>query len=123
MHRNTGLHVSLRDNPRQNTLCENMLQSLEPYNVESNVQLQHPLLLAPPDTVPPVDELEMVQTELRALKNRALERARKADEDLKFIEGAMKRMREQEKGKAKAAAKVKREPSCTFHKLFRKRDI
>lgn len=100
-----------------------MLQSLEPYNVESNVQLQHPLLLAPPDTVPPVDELEMVQTELRVLKARALERARKADEDLKFIEGAMKRMREQEKGKAKAAAKVKREPSCTFHKLFRKRDI
>jgi hypothetical protein len=56
--------------------------------------------------VPPVDELEATQVELLAMKKRALERGKKAERDLKVIEGEMKRMRELEKGKAKAAAVV-----------------
>ena len=99
---------------KQNLIYENMSQPIHLYDVNTHASLRHPLLLATPDTVPPVDELEMVQTELRALRQKSIERAKKADGDLKLIESAMKRMREQEKGKAKAFAKVKRESSRTF---------
>ena len=91
-----------------------MSQHLVPYTHPA--PLRSPSLLNPPDSVPPTDELEAVQAELKALKQRALERAKKADGDLKAIEVAMKKMREKEKGKGKAKVitKVKREPSCTW---------
>ncbi|KII89418.1 hypothetical protein PLICRDRAFT_41071 [Plicaturopsis crispa FD-325 SS-3] len=63
----------------------------------------------PPDAVPPTDELESLHTELQNLKQRSLERAKKAGDDLRTIEESMKRMKEKEKGKAKAVEKVKRE--------------
>lgn len=67
----------------------------------------------PPDVIPPTDELELLNDELNLLKQKAIERARKAGEDLKTIEESMRRMKEKEKGKAKASEKVKREGGCT----------
>ncbi|KAF8638797.1 hypothetical protein AX17_001856 [Amanita inopinata Kibby_2008] len=61
------------------------------------------------DTIPPIDDLEQLQSELKLLKQRTLERVKKAGEDLKSIEESMRRMKEKEKGKAKATDKVKRE--------------
>ncbi|KAF7305229.1 Chromatin-remodeling complexes subunit ngg1 [Mycena kentingensis (nom. inval.)] len=55
-----------------------------------------------PDVVPSVDELESLQEELKVLKARTLERAKKAGEDLKTIEDTMRKLKEREKGKAKA---------------------
>ncbi|CCM05762.1 uncharacterized protein FIBRA_07995 [Fibroporia radiculosa] len=67
----------------------------------------------PPDTVPPTDELESLHAELKNLKQKTLERARKAGEDLKAIEESMRRLKEKEKGKAKAIEKVKKERAFT----------
>ncbi|KAL6308673.1 hypothetical protein BKA93DRAFT_524277 [Sparassis latifolia] len=72
------------------------------------------LFKSPPETVPPTDELEALHTELTLLKQRTLERARKAGEDLKTIEESMRRLKEREKGKAKAVEKVKRERGCAY---------
>ncbi|KAH9948140.1 histone acetyltransferases subunit 3-domain-containing protein [Amylocystis lapponica] len=63
----------------------------------------------PPDAIPPTDELEVLQAELKFIREKALERAKKAGEDLKTIEESMRRIKEKEKGKAKALEKVKRE--------------
>jgi len=73
------------------------------------------LVKNPPDAVPPTDELEQLQTELKLAKQRALERKRKANDDLKTIEESMRRMTEKEKGKSKAVDKVKRERDCTWY--------
>ena len=89
-----------------------MSQPLLPYAVPA--KLQSPLLHESPDTIPPTDELEAVQNELKLLKQKSLERARKADGDLKAIEIAIKKLRAREKGKSK----VKREQSCTFNNLY-----
>ena len=78
--------------------------------------LESSLLRAPPDTIPTipsVDELVKAQHELVQLKAKTLERAKKAENDLKTIEVAFRKMREVlEKGKVKSSAKIKREPSC-----------
>lgn len=65
------------------------------------------------DAVPPNDDLEQLQHELKLLKQKTLERVKKAGEDLKTIEESMRRMKEKEKGKARAIDKVKRERDCT----------
>ncbi|KAF9453713.1 hypothetical protein P691DRAFT_813069 [Macrolepiota fuliginosa MF-IS2] len=65
------------------------------------------------DVVPAVDELERIHSELRLLKQRAFDRAKKAGEDLKTIEESMRRMKEKEKGKLKAVDKIKRERDFT----------
>jgi len=71
----------------------------------------------PPDAVPPTEELEALHAELNFLKQKTLERAKKAGEDLKTIEESMRRLKEKEKGKAKAIEKekekVKRERGFT----------
>lgn len=87
-----------------------MSPTLQPYSPPP--PLHSSLILNLSDAVPPTDELEAIQAELASLKKKAEERARKADNDLKTIEAAIKQMREKEKGKAKAVNKVKREPSC-----------
>jgi transcriptional adapter 3 len=74
--------------------------------------LRSSILNNPPDNVPPTDELEALQAELKSLKQSSMERARKAREDLKTIEESMRRMKEKEKGKAKATDKVKHERDC-----------
>ena len=72
------------------------------------------LVRNPPETVPPTDELESLKSELEILKKKTLERAKKADEDLRIIAESLKRMKEREKGKARAIEKVKREPDCAY---------
>ncbi|KAJ7348876.1 histone acetyltransferases subunit 3-domain-containing protein [Mycena albidolilacea] len=67
----------------------------------------------PPKEVPATEELESLHEELKQLKAKTLERAKKAGEDLKTIEESMRRMKEREKGKAKLIEKVKRERDYT----------
>ncbi|KAJ7611727.1 histone acetyltransferases subunit 3-domain-containing protein [Roridomyces roridus] len=71
------------------------------------------LFKGPPDAVPATEELESLHEELKQLKAKTLERAKKAGEDLKTIEESMRRMKEREKGKAKLIDKVKRERDYT----------
>jgi hypothetical protein len=63
----------------------------------------------PPDAVPPTEELELLQTELKELRGQTLKRAKKAEDDLRTIEESMRRLKEREKGKAKVVEKMKRE--------------
>jgi transcriptional adapter 3 len=88
----------------------------------------HPSILSPllkkaPDAVPPTDELVQLHKELELAKEKALERSKKANDDLKTIEESIRRMMEREKGKFKANDKMKRERGCTYMllNLFRKR--
>jgi transcriptional adapter 3 len=62
-----------------------------------------------PDAVPPTEELEALQADLVELRRYTLERAKKADDDLRTIEESMRRLKEKEKGKAKVVEKMKRE--------------
>lgn len=96
--------------------------------------VHNPLLEAPPEGVPAVDELEATLAELGVMRTTAHERSKKAAGDLKVIENEMRRMREREKGKGKAGVaggvagalekgRVKREQSCAplhFLRLNRK---
>ncbi|KAA1477670.1 hypothetical protein DENSPDRAFT_844851 [Dentipellis sp. KUC8613] len=66
-----------------------------------------------PDAVPPTEELEMLHRELTELRQRSLDRARKAAEDMRAIDESMRRLKEKEKGKARALEKVKRERGFT----------
>ncbi|KAG2073485.1 hypothetical protein BDR04DRAFT_1010580 [Suillus decipiens] len=77
------------------------------------IPTQSSLFKNPSETVPPTDELVALQTELRCLRQKSLERAKRAGEDLKTIEESMRRIKEREKGKAKAVEKVKRERPFT----------
>ncbi|KAI1791515.1 histone acetyltransferases subunit 3-domain-containing protein [Ganoderma leucocontextum] len=63
----------------------------------------------PTDTVPPTDELEILHAELTAFKVKSLEFAKKAGDDFRTIEESMRRLKEKEKGKAKALQKAERE--------------
>jgi transcriptional adapter 3 len=67
-----------------------------------------------PDVVPPTEELEALQSELIELRQHTLERAKKADEDLRTIEESMKKLKEREKGKARLVERTKRECTSTF---------
>ena len=71
------------------------------------------LLKNQPDALPPTEELDALQTELRLAKQRTLERAKKAGDDLRTIEESMRRLKEREKGKGKATEKIKKERGCT----------
>ncbi|PCH38632.1 hypothetical protein WOLCODRAFT_136374 [Wolfiporia cocos MD-104 SS10] len=64
-----------------------------------------------PEAIPSTDELESLVAELASIKDKTIERAKKAGEELKFIEESWRRMKEKEKGKAKAVERVKREPT------------
>ncbi|KAF9239131.1 histone acetyltransferases subunit 3-domain-containing protein [Melanogaster broomeanus] len=71
------------------------------------------LLKNPSEAMPPVDELDLLHSELKLLRQKSLERAKKAGEDLKTIEESMRRAKEKVKGKAKALDKVNREHRFT----------
>jgi hypothetical protein len=86
--------------------------NLKPPLYDPPPPVQSSLLKKAPDAIPPTSELEKLQDELEKLKELSLARAKKAGEDLKAIEESMKRMKEKEKGKAKAVDKVKRERDC-----------
>ena len=79
------------------------------------LQIHSSLLKAQPDAVPPTEELDALQNELKSAKAKTLERARKAGDDLRTIEESMRKLKEREKGKAKAIDKVKKERGCTCH--------
>jgi len=65
------------------------------------------------EAVPPVDELESLHSELLLLRQKTLERAKKASDDLKTIGESMRRAKEKAKGKAKAMDRVNRESGRT----------
>ena len=67
------------------------------------------LLKNPPDAIPSIDDLELLQEDLRKLKQRTIERMKKAGEDIIAIQESFKRIKEKEKGKGKAVEKVKKE--------------
>lgn len=87
-------------------------QYLPPADITSSV------FKSPTDTIPPTEDLEALQAELKLLKEKTLERARKAGNDLKIIEDSMRRLKEKEKGKARAQEKVKKERACTHLPLI-----
>ncbi|KAK1225537.1 Transcriptional regulator, partial [Marasmius sp. AFHP31] len=65
---------------------------------------QAPLLTQPlGKDVPPIEELEALYSELKALKQRSYDRAKKAESDAKIVEESFRKMkeREREKGKGK----------------------
>jgi transcriptional adapter 3 len=70
------------------------------------------LFKSPSDAVPPTEELKILHDELKILRQKSAERAKKAGDDLRTIEESMKRMKEKEKGKGKAVDKIKRERDC-----------
>ncbi|KAJ3859236.1 histone acetyltransferases subunit 3-domain-containing protein [Lentinula novae-zelandiae] len=75
-------------------------------------QLRSSLFKTPTDgVVPPIDELEALHAELKNLKARTMEKARRAGEDLKVLEEGMRRMKDRaKKGKEREGKeKVKRE--------------
>jgi len=71
------------------------------------------LLKNQPDALPPTEELDALQAELKVAKQRTLERAKKAGDDLRTIEESMRRLKEKEKGKGKAVEKIKKERGFT----------
>ncbi|KXN83229.1 Chromatin-remodeling complexes subunit NGG1 [Leucoagaricus sp. SymC.cos] len=88
-----------------------MPSKLNPYQIPDSSSSA--FLKNTPDAVPSVDDLERIHSELKMLRQRAVERARKAGEDLRTIEESMRRMKEKEKGKLKAVDKIKRERDFT----------
>src|ERR1700731_4093839 len=73
-----------------------------------------PLCKHPTAAMPPLDDLVALQQQLAAAQERSLERARKAEDDLRTIQESIRRMKQREKGKAKAVENVKRERDCAF---------
>ena len=81
-----------------------------------------PLLKKASDAVPPMDELEQLYKQLKLAKEEALERSKKASDDLrKTIEEPIRRITEREKDKFKAIDKIKRERDCTLRDKFWKK--
>lgn len=75
------------------------------------------LLKNQPDALPLTEDLVGLQDELKLAKQRSLERAKKAGDDLRTIEESMRRLKEKEKGKGKAIDKVKKERGCMYYLL------
>ncbi|KAG6907513.1 hypothetical protein DXG01_008602 [Tephrocybe rancida] len=88
-----------------------MSSKLHPF--PSAPPFQSSLLRKAPESIPSTTELELLHDELKELRTATLRRSKKAREDLKAIEESMRRMKEKEKGKAKAIDKVKRERDFT----------
>jgi transcriptional adapter 3 len=83
------------------------MAALTPYTTPP--PLRSALFRSNSEAVPPTDDLETLHKELSVWKQRALERARKAGEDARFIEESVRRIKEREKGKAKAVDRIKKE--------------
>ena len=83
-----------------------------PSTFPPSYSFRSPLVKHQPESIPTVDELEILQTELRAARHRAMERRRKAVDDDRILEESIRRMTEKEKGKSKAVDKVKHERDC-----------
>lgn len=94
-----------------------MGSKLSPFHLPP--QITSSLLKNPPDAVPPIEELERLQADLKKAKHEALERSRKAQADLRTIQESMRRMTEKEKGKFKAIDKIKREHESACNWLLK----
>ncbi|KAG9318056.1 hypothetical protein JVU11DRAFT_120 [Chiua virens] len=88
-----------------------MSSKLQPYTTPSAVRSS--LFKNQSEAVPPVDELDLLHSELQLLRQKSLERAKKAGDDIKTIEESMRRAKEKVKGKAKAMERVNRERGFT----------
>ncbi|KAH0830167.1 histone acetyltransferases subunit 3-domain-containing protein [Lanmaoa asiatica] len=88
-----------------------MSSKLLPYTLPSVVRSS--LFKNQSEAVPPIDELDILHSELQLLRQKTLERAKKAGDDLKTIEESMRRAKEKVKGKAKAMDRVNRERGFT----------
>lgn len=88
-----------------------MSSGVTPYTFPPTIRSS--LLKSPTDAIPPTDDLEALQAELRALRQKTLERMKKAGDDIIAIQESFKRLKEKEKGKGKAIEKVKKERDCT----------
>lgn len=79
------------------------------------------LLVSQPEAVPWIDELELRYDALLKLKSKHLERARHAMDNMRASEEEIKRIKDREKGKARAIEKIKRERdcACVSHNLLR----
>lgn len=87
-----------------------MASKLSPFPL-SHV-FRSPLVKNQPESVPSIDDLEHLQSELKVVKQRVMDKRRKAVDDVRIIEESIRRMTEKEKGKSKAVDKVKRERDC-----------
>jgi hypothetical protein len=70
-----------------------------------------------PETIPWTDELEFRLEALKKMKSKHSERAKYAVENLRASIEEISRIRERERGKAKAVEKVKRERDCAWISL------
>jgi transcriptional adapter 3 len=61
------------------------------------------------NVIPPTEDLEVLRAELTKLLQDTLERARKADEDLRTIQESMRKLEEREESKAELVERTKRE--------------
>ena len=68
----------------------------------------------PPEAVPQTDELLQLQKELLEYKEKSIERVKKATDDIRAIDERMRRLKEKEKGKAKAIQKAEKERGCVY---------
>ncbi|KIJ24603.1 hypothetical protein M422DRAFT_56345 [Sphaerobolus stellatus SS14] len=88
-----------------------MAHTFTPYPQVSTLRSQ--LLTNPPVSVPPVDDLLSLQEELQTLKSRSSGKVKKAENDIKVLEGLHRKYkdkeRDREKGKVKDKARIKRE--------------
>ena len=73
-----------------------------------------PLLKKAPDAVLPMDELEQLHKELKPAKEKALERSKKASDDLRKTIGESIRQMMEREDKFKAIDKIKCERDCTY---------
>ncbi|KAI6021149.1 hypothetical protein EDC04DRAFT_2733771 [Pisolithus marmoratus] len=73
------------------------------------------LVQNPPDTVPPTDDLDTLYNDLKLLRQKSMERAKRVGEDLKTLDESMRRMKEKVRGKAKAVEKTNWERCFTPH--------
>ncbi|TFK66796.1 hypothetical protein BDN72DRAFT_799637 [Pluteus cervinus] len=83
-----------------------MTSKLTPY--PQPFRIHSALLKNPPEALPSIEDLEHLHVELRELKKKTADRARKAGEDLKSLEESFRRLREKEKGKARATERDRR---------------
>lgn len=93
-----------------------MSSGVSPYGVP--LTIRSTLFKNPSDGIPSTDELDMLRADLKLFQEKTLERARKAQEDIRIIEESMRRLKEREKGKAKASGPVKKERACEWMRLI-----
>ncbi|EMD34328.1 hypothetical protein CERSUDRAFT_117206 [Gelatoporia subvermispora B] len=88
-----------------------MSSTVSPY--ASPPPIRSSLFRNPPESVPATEELEALHEELLLLKQKTLERVKRAGDDIRSLEESMRRLKEKEKGKAKTLERVKKERDFT----------